>query len=259
MAAFEHASRATQGARSYQEDTALVWPGADPFVPAGMAAANGEFVAVLADGMGGHVGGALASRTACETFIAAFLEQGGERRDRLVTALDMANAAIAQRVKSNPSLMGMGSTLIGVTFGEEGLQWISVGDSPLFFFRQGELATLNEDHSLAPELDRLAASGAITQEAARKDPRRHMLRSAVTGDELELIDISMRPLKLEAGDYVILASDGLQTLEGEEIQRLVAAYAEDGAAAVASALIRAVEAMRDPHQDNTTVVAVRAL
>jgi protein phosphatase len=64
---------------------------------------------------------------------------------------------------------------------------------------------------------------------------------------------------LEAGDYVILASDGLQTLETNEVQRIVKAYAETGAAAVADALIREVEALRDPHQDNTTVIAVRPL
>jgi serine/threonine protein phosphatase PrpC len=64
---------------------------------------------------------------------------------------------------------------------------------------------------------------------------------------------------LEEGDYVILASDGLHTLEGTEIQRIVSAYADDGAESVANALIRAVESMRDPHQDNTTVLAVRPL
>ena len=62
---------------------------------------------------------------------------------------------------------------------------------------------------------------------------------------------------LEAGDYVILASDGLHTLDTAEVARVVAAYAEDGAEAVADALIRAVVLMRDPHQDNTTVMAVR--
>jgi protein phosphatase len=86
-----------------------------------------------------------------------------------------------------------------------------------------------------------------------------MLRSAVTGEDLDLVDVSRKPLTLEPGDYVILASDGLHTLDMGEIERIVAAYAQDGAEAVADALIRAVEAMRDPHQDNTTVIAVRPL
>ena len=156
-------------------------------------------------------------------------------------------------------LNGMGSTLVGVVFGSDGVEWVSVGDSPLLLYRRGQIALLNEDHSLAPELDRLAAAGKMTAEDARKDPRRHMLRSAVTGDDIDMVDLSRKPLQVEPGDYIILASDGLQTLETGEIERVVTAYAADGPQAVANALIRAVEAVRDPHQDNATVVAVRAL
>jgi len=258
MTAFDHASRATQGARSYQEDTALVWPGNDPFLPGDTPARNGsEMVAVLADGMGGHAGGALASRMACENFVKTFAGHHGATRERLAASLDAANAAIADTVAANPLLSGMGSTLVGVVFSASGVQWVSVGDSPLLLYRRGEIALLNEDHSLAPELDRMAAEGEITAEAARRDPRRHMLRSAVTGDELDLVDFSGKPLAIEPDDYVILASDGLQTLETSEIERIISAYASDGSQAVANALIRAVEAIRDPHQDNTTVVAVR--
>ncbi len=260
MLAFEHASRATKGARSYQEDTALLWNRADAGATESSVepSANGaSVVAVLADGMGGHAGGALASRTACETFLKAYAGHEGSNRTRLVEALDAANHAIADAVDADPMLAGMGSTLVGVTFGADGIEWVSVGDSPLMLYRRGEIALLNEDHSLAPELDRLAAAGAISEADARRDPRRHMLRSAVTGEDIELIDVSRRPLKVEPGDYIILASDGLQTLEAAEIERIVAAYADDGATAVANALIRAVEALKDPHQDNATVVAVR--
>lgn len=259
MLAFEHASRATKGARSYQEDTALFWSGPDAVQSErGAGEANGAAVlAVLADGMGGHAGGALASRMACESFVKAYAAQEGSNRERLVEGLSAANQSIADTVDSNPMLAGMGSTLVGVTFGADGIEWVSVGDSPLLLYRRGEIALLNEDHSLAPELDRLAAAGAISEEEAKRDPRRHMLRSAVTGDDIDLIDLSRRPLKIEPGDYIILASDGLQTLEPVEIERIVTAYAEDGATAVANALIRAVEALKDPHQDNATVIAVR--
>jgi protein phosphatase len=260
MSVFEHASRATKGARSYQEDTALFLSGKDATAGAQPPEPDGaSVVAVLADGMGGHAGGALASRMACESFLKAFAGQEGPNPDRLIESLAAANKAIADTVVANPMLAGMGSTLVGVTFGADGIEWVSVGDSPLMLYRRGEIALLNDDHSLAPELDRLAAMGAITEEEARRDPRRHMLRSAVTGEDIELIDLSARPLRMEPGDYIILASDGLQTLETAEIQRIVAAYADDGAVAVANALIRAVEALKDPHQDNATVVAVRPL
>jgi protein phosphatase len=258
MPPFEAAASASQGAREYQEDAAAVWPGGESLIarPVGPAE-DGRLLAVLADGMGGHAGGALASNTVCETFIEGFARETGEVRDRLKAGLDVANRAIELKVEANQRLSGMGSTLIGASFGPEGLQWISVGDSPLYLYRQGSVALVNEDHSLAPMLDMLAASGKITEEQAKSDPRRHMLRSAVTGEELDMVDLSQQALPVEPGDYVILASDGIHTLDGGEIARVVAAYAGDGPQAVAAALVRAVEAARDPFQDNITVVAVR--
>jgi protein phosphatase len=149
----------------------------------------------------------------CDSFISAYRGLNGARPERLLTALKSANDAIADKVKANPALSGMGSTLVAAVFGDAGVEWVSVGDSPLLLFRRGEIAHLNEDHSLAPELDRLAAIGRITAAQAKADPRRHMLRAAVTGEELDLVDVSRKPLVLEAGDYVILASDGLHTLD----------------------------------------------
>lgn len=258
MPSYEHAVAATRGARDYQEDTAAYWPGgAGPFAPQ-LSQGSGSF-AVLADGMGGHAGGAVASRTVCENFLSAAVQSDGAAPSRLLAALNAANEAIATKVLDNPLLSGMGSTLVGAVFSDSGVEWVSVGDSPLYLFRRGEVAVLNEDHSLAPELDRLVAAGRLTEAEARRDPRRHMLRSAVTGEDIDLVDISRRPLALEGGDYVILASDGVETLEPDEIARIVQGYAADGAAAVATALIRAVEAVREPHQDNATVLVVRRL
>lgn len=258
MLAFDYGRRATQGAREYQEDASAVKAG-QPANVGGVAVGCSDLVAVLADGMGGHTGGALASKMICDRFIAAFEKHDGSVSTRLFASLEEANEGIARQIAADPMLSGMGSTMIGVAFTHEGVEWVSVGDSPMFLFRRGEVALLNEDHSLAPELDRMAAAGQITAEQARQDPRRHMLRSAVTGEELDLIDQSRKPLVLEDGDYVVLASDGLHTLRTNEIERIISAYASDGANAVAGALIRSVEAMRDPHQDNATVIAIRAI
>lgn len=278
MQAFEHARAASQGARPYQEDTAAIWEGAavtsspaadsaapsstSPTAVADRPAAgtrSSSLLAVLADGMGGHQGGALASKTVCETFIDAFRSEAGEDREKLVASLASANDAVRTLADQDPMLDGMGSTLIGAAFHSDGVEWVSVGDSPLLLYRRGEIATLNADHSLAPELDRLAELGSITKERAKADPRRHMLRSAITGDEIELVDVSKHALKLEPGDLIILASDGVHTLETTEIARVVSAYSDDGASAVCDALIRAVDAVRDPHQDNTTVITVRVV
>jgi PPM family protein phosphatase len=239
---FVHASRASQGARNYQEDASAVRQGSD------------LLMAVLADGMGGHAGGALASGLACMFFIEALGKSSGEVSARLAEALELANAAIAHEAAENPALNGMGCTLVGTAFGPHGIEWVSVGDSPLYLVRKGELVVLNEDHSLAPEIDKLAAMGRISEAAAKTDPRRHFLRSALTGGEIDLIDRSHRPLSLQAGDFVILASDGIHSIPHAAIARLVtdAPTPEEGA----EALLSAVEAVGDPHQDNTTVVVV---
>ena len=243
--AFVHAIRADRGARSYQEDAAAV------------RAHAGGLAAVLADGMGGHAGGAVASEVASAGFLDAFLAAPGDERTRLAEALDLANAAIAERAAGQPELRGMGCTLVGASFGPASLEWISVGDSPLYLVRGGDIHRLNEDHSLAPEIDRLAALGRMSWETAKVHPRRHVLRAALMGSEIELIDASQTALALQPGDVVVLASDGIHTVPEAEIARLVAAAETPDAAA--EALIAAVAVVGDPHQDNTTVVVVRLL
>lgn len=286
MTTYEYAACATRGDRSYQEDAAVFWPGPATFkleldLP---APPEGSMMAVLADGMGGHAGGAIASQTACQSFLAGIsgivdltpykqpdeertVPLNGESDDAdgddaapvsdLLAALYAANDEIATQTAANPALTGMGTTFVGVTFSNNSLEWVSVGDSPLYLYRGGEIALLNEDHSLAPALDLLAAEGTITQEAARNDPRRHMLRSAVTGEELDMVDLSSKPLILQPGDVIVLASDGIHTLSEEEIARIVTAYADDGCEGIANALVRSIENHRMPHQDNATIMVIR--
>lgn len=258
MLQFQVASRASQGARSYQEDAAAVWPGEGPLAPNAAPPVDTRLVTVLADGMGGHAAGDVASTIACGMFLQSVATLSGTPAERLARGLADANNAIAKKVRANPGLDGMGATLVGVHFGPTGAEWVSVGDSPLWLWRRGEMVRLNEDHSLAPLLDQMVADGRMDAEAARNDPRRHYLRAAVTGEELELVDRSEQPLKLEAGDIVLVASDGLLSLEDEEIRRTITAYAPEGIDAVADALLRAVDQAGVLHQDNTTVVVVAA-
>lgn len=260
MLKFDHASRASQGARAYQEDASAVWPGPGPLTAPlkGAPPADTALLAVLADGMGGHVGGALASNLVCGMFLETYARGEADRIKRLSASLVTANEAIQRKVTANPQLAGMGSTLVAVAFGPDGAHWISVGDSPFYLFRKGELTRVNEDHSLAPLLDKLAADGRMSIEDAKADPRRHYLRSAVTGEDLDLIDASKRPLALETGDIVLIASDGILTLGDEDIGRVVNAYKSDGVDKIADALLRDVENAGDPYQDNTTLIVVRA-
>jgi PPM family protein phosphatase len=160
-------------------------------------------------------------------------------------------------VEEHPALAGMGCTLVGAAFTPSGIEWVSVGDSPVFLVRGEEIVVLNEDHSLAPEIDKLAAAGKISWEAALADPRRHFLRSALTGGEIELVDCSMRPLALTAQDIVIIASDGIHTLAHDDIREITRAHASGGSGAIADALLAQVAERRQPYQDNTTLFVVR--
>ena len=261
---FRYASRAMVGAREGQEDCcqfAPVAPAGGGTVPLERRSASrvATLLAVLADGMGGHVGGAEASGIACDSFVAAYQEETGAERSRLAGALDTANRAIAAALKRDRSLQGMGCTLVGAAFTDQGLQWVSVGDSPLLLFRDGKLYQLNENHSLAPLLDKLAANGEMTLAAAEADPRRHYLRAALTGDAIEMVDLSTSALALREGDVLLLASDGLEVLSHAEMADLLAARANGEPEALVAALLTAVEAKGALNQDNVTVMAVRPM
>lgn len=261
--ACEFASSQTKGRRDYQEDyCAFVAAPGEPGAEAGAAPPGraARLLATLADGMGGHVGGAVASLTAVEAFKARYSAAAGlAAGERLLQSLQAGNEDVARRRSEDEALDGMGCTLIGAYFENAALHWVSVGDSLILLYRNGKLVRLNADHSMAPELDRMAERREITPEQARADPMRHALRSAVTGAPLSLVDLRAAPYELRPGDWVILASDGLETLSPAAIQDALDAARARGAQAVADALVDSVNAAGRPRQDNATVMAVHVL
>ena len=233
------------GERPYQEDDyGLIEPQGN----------DRSEVLLLADGMGGHVSGDTASHTIVRTFAETYPATKGLIPDRLHTCLEAANDALAAAIAENPALKGMGSTVVAAVISPHGLDWISVGDSPLWLFREGKLRRLNADHSMASVLADLVAVGRMTEEEAATDSQRHVLRSAVMGDDIHLVDVSSQPAALRQSDRVLLASDGLMTLADEQIAGILQKRPEAPLAEVVAALIQAVEAAGHPHQDNTTVL-----
>ena len=237
------------GRRDYQEDSFGLLDERDLGLDRGEHA-----VLLVADGMGGHVGGAIASDLLCKTFVEEYPRSSGPIVERLRDCLDVANGAIAAAVAENPALDSMGSTLVVAIVTSEGLRWISVGDSPLWLFREGQLSRLNADHSMAPVLAELVAAGRMTAEDAARHPSRHSLRSVVMGDEMSLINMSSRPVAVEEGDRVVLASDGLLTLDEREIADILKKTRDAPLKDSAAALIQAVEGAGHPYQDNVTVL-----
>ncbi len=243
------AARQIPGQREYQEDDYGLLDGRDLGIDG-----SEHTMLLVADGMGGHVGGATASGLLSKTVVEAYPQASGPIVDRLRECLEAANEAIAAAIAENPALASMGSTLVAAVVSSEGLNWISVGDSPLWLFREGQLERLNADHSMAPVLADLVATGRMTAEEAAQDPSRHSLRSAVMGDAIHLIDVSSQPVAVQKGDRVLLASDGLMTLSDQAIAAILKETQDAPLEDSAAALIQAVEAAEHPHQDNTTVL-----
>lgn len=220
--------------------------------------ADRALLCVLADGMGGHAAGEVAAQLAVDAFMSVCLEREYGWYEAFVDALKAANDAIRERVCVEPDKAGMGCTLVAAEISEATVRWISVGDSRLLRFSQGALGQLNADHSMAAHLDALARSGEISTEQAQSDPSRHMLLAALTGDDLGRIDYNPRGRSLAAGDLIILASDGLDTLARPVLEERLSQYAHWRAGDIARALVSAVIKAGKPAQDNTTVMVTRA-
>ncbi|MEO0620248.1 MAG: protein phosphatase 2C domain-containing protein [Pseudomonadota bacterium] len=255
---YAHASEAIIGARTHQEDHCMF-----AFAQGGPGNARtgergtGELLAVLADGMGGHVAGETASQMVCARFAEVYAVERTVPDARLRAALDACNVSLATAIAEDDTLDGMGCTLVGAVFGERGMRWVSVGDSHLYLFRGRSLYLLNEDHSMAPVIDDMATRGLINNAEAQSHPQRHMLRSALTGGEIDLVDVGAKLLRLQPDDVVIIASDGIETLNHATIASVVAGQEDGDPAAIVGALVDAVEAAGDPMQDNTTVMAIQ--
>ena len=251
---FDSVSALIQGARDYQED-ALV---AD--FPLGSEIG----MIVLSDGMGGHAAGDVASKIVMTEVYSELKFQSGDAEgfelflpEILLSAAQSANECISAHVEQTPDSAGMGATLLGVVIANTRLYWISVGDSPLYLFRDGELHQINEDHSMAPQIDLMVVSGMLEPEAARNHPDRNALTSVLSGEEISKIDCPMEGIELYEGDIVIAASDGLQFLEENLIVDIVTDYCDAQATDLAQAFLNAIEDLSDPDQDNTSLSVVK--
>jgi serine/threonine protein phosphatase PrpC len=215
---------------------------------------GGVLLSVLSDGMGGHAGGEVASKLAVKTFFSTFESfKISSIQGRLSAAIQAANSEIAREIAKSPGLEGMGCTLVGLVISDESMFWISVGDSLLYLFRDGRLSRLNADHSMAPVLGKLVEAGQLSVAELKVHPQRNALRSAVTGEAMELIDLSQEPFRLDANDIVVCASDGILTLTESEISAILKKLRGSHANEIAKALVQAVKDRARSRQDNTTV------
>lgn len=169
--------------------------------------ATGELFAV-ADGMGGHVGGEVASKVAVEALGAAFDTSEPRTGEDLASAVRAANQAVFERSQADAELRGMGTTMTAAalvtTDGEERLAIANVGDSRAYVFTHGDLTQLTEDHSVAEELVR---QGQLDPAEVDTHPQRHILTRAM-GIQPQ-VEVDLWEVLPFSGDRVLLCSDGL--------------------------------------------------
>jgi protein phosphatase len=205
----------------------------------------GPRLLALADGMGGHAAGEVAS----QLVIAALApldedEPGGDLLGKLNAAVHQGNSAIAAQVEANPELDGMGTTLTAILFAGNRLGLVHIGDSRGYLLRGGELTQITKDDTF---VQTLVDEGRITAEEAHSHPQRSLIMRALTGHEVEPT-LSIREALV--GDRYLLCSDGLSDPVSHDTI-LEALQIPD----VADSGARLIEmALRGGGPDNVTVV-----
>ena len=201
----------------------------------------------VADGMGGHQGGEVASSLALET-----LKQiTDEPESELAGVVQEANRVVFRKASQDPGLAGMGTTLTAVLGEGEALRLAHVGDSRAYLLRDGELKRITKDHTI---VERLVEEGRITQREAEIHPQRSILTRALGVDEE--IQVDEDTIEVRPGDRLLLCSDGLTGMVSEEDILQILTDAEDPQ----TASERLVDAANEAGgQDNITAVVIDIL
>jgi serine/threonine protein phosphatase PrpC len=211
----------------------------------------GEYLFVVADGMGGHAGGDVASAIAVKRIIETDRQyaSGTDAEFALHTALTAANATLAETVFDHSELTGMGTTVSGMVLVGGQAVIAHIGDSRIYLLRSGELSQITADHTF---VQRLVDSGRITEEEAAVHPRRSVLMR-VLGDVDATPEIDTSILTTQPGDRWLLCSDGLSSYVSHDKILHTLTSVEDVEAA-AERLVK--DALDQGAPDNVTVVVV---
>ena len=177
-------------------------------------------LAIVADGMGGHQAGEIASQMAVDEINKRYYQKRSSVDVALENAFHTANETIYSASLTRSDLAGMGTTGTGLAIIENQLWFAHVGDSRLYRVRKGTIELLTEDHTLVREW---VVAGLINEEEARRHPRKNIITRSLGTHPTVNVDIK-GPLKVEAGDRYILCSDGLYELvKSDEIERALRA------------------------------------
>lgn len=168
----------------------------------------------VADGMGGHAAGEIASNIAVRAlkeYVTQNILPEANPTTILEQAIYKANSLVYDRAAAKPECAGMGTTLTAVYVTDNQIYWGHVGDSRIYLFSNNELCQITNDHSLVWEL---VQNGNITKEEANNHPQRNMLTRAVGTSNSIKVDSGVTPWK--SGDILLLCTDGLTNMVSEQ-------------------------------------------
>ncbi|WP_392543782.1 PP2C family protein-serine/threonine phosphatase [Oryzobacter telluris] len=231
--AFHYAARSDVGmVRSNNEDSGYAGP----------------HLLAMADGMGGHAGGDVASSTVIGALVALDDEalSGREVSQALLDRIHAANGELGDQVRQDPRLDGMGTTLIALLRSRDKVVLAHIGDSRAFLVRDGEVTQITKDHSF---VQNLVDEGRISQQDAQTHPQRSLVTRVLTGDDTDEPDLVVRQGKI--GDRYLICSDGLSDYVARDtIDEVLVGVADPGECADRLVAL----ALRAGAPDNVTVV-----
>ena len=174
---------------------------------------------VVADGMGGHSAGEIASGLAVDVVSKVYYQDDGDPRSALEQAFHDANKAIFQAAEKDASKNGMGTTCTALVLQDGTAISAHVGDSRLYLVREGSIYLMTEDHSAVMEM---VKAGLITLDQARHHPEKNVILRAMGSHAEVEVTTWQEPFPVKAGDRFLLCSDGLYDLvEDDEIKQIV--------------------------------------
>ncbi len=197
-----------------------------------------DLFALVADGMGGHAAGEVASRMAADIMLARIGQTRHFTPHLLLAAIDEANLAILAESRSDPARAGMGTTCTAVAVRDGALYLAHVGDSRAYLVRGGIATQISLDHSLVADMVR---RGILTEAEAEVSADRHVITQALGQRESASPDIFVDGLALKRCDVIVLCSDGLSDLLPRAViaDAVTAAKPDDAAAALMAAALAA--------------------
>ncbi len=206
-------------------------------------------LAVVADGMGGHNAGEVASAETVNTLKDFIVETDIPIKELLLSAIECANNSVYKMSKNTPTLHGMGTTVTACVIKDDKVTAAQVGDSRLYLIRNNEITQITKDHSL---VEMLLESGKITQEDAKHHPQKNVITRAVGTDSF--VEADIYEFFLKKNDILLLCSDGLVNMvEDEKILSLITE--SDDFSSLADILVK--EAETAGGHDNITVVLIK--